>query len=194
MLGRCRLVVLDKTIEVACAPARAFALLAQPEALPAWSPWTTAAATAPGSRFRLVHEVCGVRLAWVGRSDALPHRRLAFAQEDGDFEVMEGVWDLEPLGEGGRERGAEGGAGEGARRGVGAGTRIHLRMHIALPFVLPRMLTDAQIARALSLNLDEAMFNLKSILEASGPTARERAGSGMPRGRVGERARVGTTT
>lgn len=186
------MVVLDKTIEVACAPARAFALLAQPEAFPAWSPWTTAAATAPGSRFRLVHDVCGVRLAWVGRSDADPHRRLAFAQEDGDFEVMEGVWDLQPLGEGGRGGGGEGGAGERAR--TGEGTRIHLRMHVALPFVLPRMLTDAQIARALSLNLDEAMFNLKSILEAPGPAARERAGSGMPRGRVGARAGSGATT
>lgn len=171
--------VLDKTIGVACAPARAYALLSRPERAPEWQPWT-ARAVGDADGFRMVQDVCGLRLAWRGHVHADPFH-VEFQQDEGDFETMEGTWEVVPDEPG--PGGGEGGFGErdGAGRGRGQGCLVRLRMRVSLPFVLPRMLTDAEIAECLSRSLDESLYNLKTVLEAPALPSRVRPGAGLPR-------------
>lgn len=152
MVREVALVLLDKTIEVAAAPSRVFALLADAARAPRWQPWTLAAATADGrplrdgSRLRMVHEALGMRFAWTGIAEVEEGRRVAFRKTSGDFAAMDGAWEVEP---------------------AGAGARVHLRLHVALPFVLPRFVTEAEATHELSGALDAAMFSLKDVLEGA---------------------------
>lgn len=141
---------LDKSIVIRATPKEVYEWLA-PARMPRWDPSLTRAAPraggglAPGARFERVSRELGLRFAMDAEAvDAVEGRRFAWRQVAGDFETHEGAIDLEPTAE---------------------GTRVHLVADVELPYVLPRLATDAEVRRELSRELDEALFNLKALVE-----------------------------
>jgi uncharacterized membrane protein len=145
-------VLLDKSIRIHAPADRIFAWL-QPARQPLWDR-TVLRASARGGDATLragtlvdrVTRALGLRFESAAETVALEAGRLfAWRQVEGDYEQHRGAFVLEPDGEG--------------------DTRVHLVADVDLPFVLPRLATEAEVEDALSRDADEALFNLKAVVE-----------------------------
>lgn len=143
--------LLDKRIEVQARPEAVWALLGHVERWPSWMPIALRAARAteregPGMRVRQESAACGTRLSWDAVAEEwLPGKRMAFQQVEGDWEHARIEWELKP---------------------TRAGTMVRLRAQLDLPHVLERELTHEAADAELSASLDDALLNLKDMLEA----------------------------
>ena len=114
-----------------------------------------AAAHAPGplargAHFDRVSRELGMRFQMDAEAVAVEQGRLfAWRQVVGDFEEHRGAFMLEPFED---------------------GTRVRFLADVELPYVLPKLVTEAEIEAELSNEADDALFNLKALVE-KGPGA-----------------------
>ena len=145
--------LLDKSIVIHAPPERVFEWLS-PARMPRWDHRLVRAAARPfgqplmsGAHFDRVSRELGIRFAMDAEAVAVePGRVFAWRQSRGDFARHQGAFLLEA---------------------VAGGTRVHLMADVELPYVLPRMMAEADIERALSREADDALFNLKRLVEQS---------------------------
>lgn len=142
---------LDKRIEVEAPPHAVFEVLGHVERLPRWKPGELRAArvqerTGKGVVVRHETEACGTRLSWDAViEDWQPGKRLAWKQLQGDWTRNEGAWELRPKGRG--------------------RTEVRLLVDLELPHALDVEVTVEEADHELSRGLDEALLNLKALLE-----------------------------
>lgn len=142
---------LDKRIEVAASPLAVFEVLGHVERLPRWKPGEVRASRlserlGPGAVVRHETEACGTRLAWDAViEDWAPGKRLAWRQLAGDWARNAGAWELQPA--------------------PGGRTRVRLLVDLELPHVLEFEVTEEEASHELSRGLDEALLNLKQLVE-----------------------------
>lgn len=147
---------LDKTIRIHASPARVFEWLASPARQPVWDKSLLRASARDATREGTVRKgdvidrvarAMGLRLESAAAAVAVEEGRLfAWEQVEGDYEEDRGAFLLE-------------------RDGPG-GTLLRYLADVDLPFVLPRLATEAEVRHALSRTADEALFNLKALLES----------------------------
>lgn len=138
---------LDKSITIRAPPNVVYRWLA-PHRQTAWDP-ALVRATAPDARangrFEMVHRAFGHRFESHAVATRMDDARVfAWEQVQGDFEEHRGAFLLEPTSE---------------------GTRVHLVADVEFPYVMPRVVTEAEIRRALSDEADEALLRLKELVE-----------------------------
>jgi uncharacterized membrane protein len=142
---------LDKRIEVQARPEAVWALLGHVERWPTWMPMALRAARAteregPGMLVHQESAACGTRLSWDAVAEAwMPGQRMAWRQVQGDWKAARLEWELKPTRQ---------------------GTLVRLRAELDLPHVLERELTHEAADAELSASLDDALLNLKDLLEA----------------------------
>lgn len=154
---------LDKSITIRASPTEVYRWLA-PHRQAAWDPALVRATepapegrfehVASGSsrkdgpgdrRFVRVHRAFGHRFeshAVATRMDEA--QAFAWEQLEGDFEEHRGMFLLEPTAD---------------------GTRVHLVADVEFPYVMPRVVTEAEVRRAVSDEVDEALLRLKALVE-----------------------------
>ena len=136
---------LDKSITIRAPPETVYRWLA-PHRQAAWdATLVRATAPAPEGRFDLTYRAFGHRFeshAVATRMDEA--RAFAWEQLEGDFEEHRGMFLLEA---------------------VEGGTRVHLVADVEFPYVMPRVVTEAEIKRAVSDEADEALLRLKELVE-----------------------------
>lgn len=144
--------MLDKTILIHAPPETVFGWLA-PARQPAWDKSILRAATRraeplhAGTIFDRITRSLGYRFESAAEAIAVETDRLfAWRQVAGDYEAHEGAFTLE--------------------RVAGGDTRVHVVADVELPFVLPRLATEAEVREAISSAFDDALFNLKAIVES----------------------------
>ncbi|MHB8585037.1 MAG: hypothetical protein ACYDDF_04285 [Thermoplasmatota archaeon] len=151
------MVFLEKTIEIACAPSRAFALLAEPAV--GWQGWSDETVTphpgalSDGERITLTQRLLGIPLSSLSEVHIRPEHAIHFEQVEGDFASLEGVFDVS----------------RGPR-----GSRVRALLRAELPFVMPMLVTERQVIDALSNRLDSALFALQERLEERRETSTRR--------------------
>lgn len=148
-------VSLRKRIDIRATPEQVFDLLAHPEQAPRWQPGLVEATPGPGSEdglvregagFEAVSEAFGGLLRWRAETtDVAPARRLAWHQVEGAWKRNDARFRLEP---------------------IPGGTRLHLEVDVEPPFALPTMRTFDEVDEELSRRYDDALLNLKDLLEA----------------------------
>lgn len=145
------MVYLDKSIEIRAPPERVFQFLTQVWRAPRWHPGLVRAISEDGkplhegSTFHAVEETAGLRLERESEAvEVAADRRVAWRLVDGDFARHEGAYELVPTAQ---------------------GTRVRLKALIELPFILPRIVTHAELERALSVREDAALWKLKDTIE-----------------------------
>lgn len=131
----------DKSILIEAPPADVFRWLA-PARRPAWDKSLVRADG--GGGLHQVHRALGHRFETHAEARIEPDREFAWAQTEGDYEEHAGAFLLESTPQ---------------------GTRLHLRAEVEMPYVMPEVVTEAQIERALGRSFDEALFNLKELVE-----------------------------
>jgi uncharacterized membrane protein len=144
-------VLLDKSIRIHAPADRVFAWL-QPARQPLWDRSVLRASPRgdgplhEGALVDRVTRALGLRLESAAETVALEAGRLfAWRQVEGDYEQHRGAFLLEAEGE--------------------DETRVRLLADVDLPYVLPRLVTEAEVQDALSRDADEALFNLKALVE-----------------------------
>lgn len=142
---------LDKSIVISAPPDQVFRWLA-PTRMPRWDKSVVRTALEgplrPGARFERVSRALGHRFAMRGEATAVePGHLLSWRQVAGDFAEHRGMFLLEP---------------------VPGGTRVRLRADVEYPWVMPTLVTEADLQRLLSRQVDEALFNLKELVEGFG--------------------------
>ena len=141
--------ILDKSILIHASPERVFAWLS-PARQPAWDKSLVRAAgadLAQGARFGSVHRTVGCRFETMAQAtDVETGRRFAWRQLAGDYAIHEGAYTLEA---------------------VPDGTLLHLRADVEMPYALPRLVTEDELRNDLSRQADDALFNLKALVERS---------------------------
>jgi len=149
-------VLLDKSIRIHAPADRVFPWL-QPARQPLWDPALLRASPRDGDAGPLregslvdrVTRALGLRLESAAETVALEAGRLfAWRQVEGDYEQHRGAFVLEAEPDG--------------------DTRVRLLADVDLPFVLPRLATEAEVEDAISRDADEALFNLKALVEGGG--------------------------
>lgn len=143
--------LIDKSIVIHASPERVFAWLA-PARMPRWDKSLVRAAVdgplAPGARFERVTRALGHRFATRGEAVAVEAGHLlSWRQVQGDFAQHAGAFLLEAVPE---------------------GTRVRLRADVEYPWVMPTMVTEEDLRRTVSRQVDEALFNLKELAEGYG--------------------------
>jgi uncharacterized membrane protein len=143
--------VLDKRIEVDARPEQVFAVLGHVERWPTWMPSALRVARVteregPGMLIRSESAACGTRLSWDAVAEEwLPGRKVSWRQVQGDWRKARIAWELSP-----------------GRRG----TVVRLHAELDLPHVLDVELTTEAADQELSASFDDALLNLKDLLEA----------------------------
>lgn len=150
--------LIDKSIVIRARPEKVFEWLA-PARMSRWDASLVRAASngplVPGARIERVVHALGFRLESAAEAVAVERGRLfSWRQVEGDYERHRGAYHLEAVPE---------------------GTRVRLVEEVELPFVLPRLVTEHEIRQALSRDADEALLNLKDLVE--GRSAHFRAAS-----------------
>lgn len=141
----------DKRIEVQAPPLRVFEVLGHVERWPRWRPGELRAARlnerqGQGAMVHSETELCGTRLSMDAvLEEWVPGERLAWRQLEGDWARNEGAWEL---------------LAQGPDR-----TLVRLRADLELPHMLEVEVTEEEAAHELSRSLDEALLNLKELLE-----------------------------
>lgn len=145
-------VFLDKSIVIHASAQAVFAWLA-PARMPRWDPSLVRQApealgpVATGMRFARVSRALGHRFEMDAEAtDVESARVFAWRQVSGDFQRHEGAYLLEPVAE---------------------GTRVRLLAEMEFPYVMPRLVTEDELQREVSREADEALLNLKSLVEAA---------------------------
>lgn len=143
--------LLDKSIRIHAPPERVYEWLA-PARQPLWdksllraSPRGSGGRLHKGDLIDRVTRALGHRLESAAEAVAVEEGRLfAWRQVEGDYEEHRGafVLDLD-----------------------GADTVLHLVADVDLPFVLPRLATEAEVQDSISRDADDALFNLKALVE-----------------------------
>lgn len=148
--------LLDKSIVIHAPPQRVFEWLA-PARMPRWDHSVVRAdARTPGPLARGAHfdresRELGLRFQMDAEAVAVEQGRLfAWRQVVGDFEEHRGAFVLEP---------------------VPGGTRVRFLAKVELPYVLPKLVTEAEIEAELSNEADDALFNLKALVEKGSAVA-----------------------
>lgn len=142
---------IDKSIVIRAPPERVFSWLA-PARMPRWDKSLVRTATQgpleAGARFDRVSRALGHRFAMRGEAVAVePGHLLSWRQVKGDFAEHRGAFLLEA---------------------VPGGTRVRLRADVEYPWVMPTLVTEEDLCRDLSRQVDEALFNLKDLAEGYG--------------------------
>lgn len=142
--------LLDKSIVIHAPPARVYEWLA-PARMPRWDHSLVRAFAqgegplVRGAHFDRVSRELGARFEMDAEAVAVqPGRLFAWRQTRGDFARHRGAFLLERVPE---------------------GTRVHLLADVEPPYVLPRMMTEDELTRSLSRAADDALFNLKALVE-----------------------------
>lgn len=131
----------DKSIVIAAPPSEVFAWLT-PQRRTAWDKSLVRADAHAG--LHEVHRALGHRFEMQAEARIEPDREFAWTQTEGDYEAHHGAFTLEPIEQ---------------------GTRLHLRAEVEMPYVMPEVVTEAQLERELGRSFDDALFNLKELVE-----------------------------
>ena len=143
--------LLDKRIEVHAPPRQVFEVLGHVERWPRWMPLDVRCARVTekqGAGMVVRHEsnACGTRISWDAVAEEwLPGKRIAFRQVTGDWDRAAMTWDLQSSPK---------------------GCVVRLRADLALPHTLEVEVTEDAAQDELSRSLDEALLNLKDLVEA----------------------------
>jgi len=137
---------LDKSILIR-APADAVLRWLAPHRQPAWDPSVVRATALHDGHFERVARAFGHRFESHAEATAFGADRFAWRQLEGDFEEHAGAFTLAP--------------------GPRGATWVHLVADVEFPYVMPEVVTEAEIARTVSGEADEALLRLKEIVERS---------------------------